>query len=160
MAFTNCTITGTFHDANENPLNGTFEATPSGVMQNSGVTTSPKVVKAKITAGVLSVKLVANDDPGTLPNVGPSSLDGGIVFYTIKIQLGGAVLEEFTVFVRHEKAEWDITELREKAGRVGIAPSTRQPLTTRATNQEIVELLGNLGLCEVIQVQPLSGELP
>jgi len=33
-------------------------------------------------------------------------------------------------------------------------------LTTRATNQQIVELLGNLGLCEVIQIQPLPGELP
>ena len=160
MAFTNCTITGTFKDPSGNLLNGTFEATPSGVMQNSGVRTSPKTIKAKITAGALSVKLVANNDPGTLPLTGPSSLDGTTTFYTIKVMLGGVVQEQFTVFVLHEKEEWDITELREKAGQVGIAPSQRQPLTTRATNQQIVELLGNLGLCEVIQIQPLPGELP
>jgi len=160
MAFTKCTITGTFKDPSGNLLNGTFEATPSGVMQNEGVTASPKTIKAKITAGVLSVELLANDDPGTLPLNGPTSLDGGLVYYTLKITLGGSVEENFTVYVLHEKLEWNITELREKAGRVGIPPSTRLPLTTRATNQEIVELLGFLGLCEVIQVQPLSGELP
>src|ERR1017187_7184064 len=153
--FTVCTITGTFHDANGNALNGTFQATPSGVMQNGVVTTSPKTIKAKITAGVLSPgsppggKLVANNDPGTLPLT--ASHSGATVFYTIKISLGGTAQEEFTVFVLHEKAEWNITELREKAGRIGIAPSTRLPLTTRATNQQIVELLGTLGLCEVIE---------
>lgn len=142
MAFTNIEITGTFKGANKEGLNGRVIATLSTPIQNTDVSITPTRIVGAVTNGTLSMTLVANNDPATLP-VGS--------FYTFRIELQRSEAREFKALVEYNVAEGkvDISKLYESSGFIGAR--IRPQLSVSPTLQELSEVLFDLGLAEPVQ---------
>lgn len=142
MAFTNIEITGTFNGANKEGLTGRVTATLSTPIQNADVSVSPSKIVGQVKNGALSMKLVANNDPATLP-VGS--------FYIFRIELQRTEFREFKALVEFNSPEGkvDISKLYESSGFIGAR--IRPQISVSPTNQELAEVLVDLGLAEQVQ---------
>lgn len=151
MAFTNITVTGTFEGSNGAPLNGHVTATLSTAIQNGTTTIAPLRVVGKVENGHLSMVLLANNDPETLPSGS---------YYTFRVELQGTSAYEFKAVVDHAspEAKVDITKLYESSGFVGVGSKLRPQISVSPTIQEVAEVLVILGLAEQVQ-KPFARDL-
>lgn len=149
MAFTPVEVTGTFKGANKEALAGRISATLSTPIQNADVSISPTKIVSNLVGGVLSMNLVANNDPATLP-VGS--------FYTFRIELQRTESREFKALVEYNVPEGkvDISKLYEGSGFIGAR--VRPQISVSPTNQELAEALVVLGLAEQVQ-KPYARDL-
>lgn len=103
MAFTPVTLTGTFRHPDGTNATGTVSAVPSSSMVNGVTITDLTPIVGTVTAGALSMSILATDDTGTAPSG---------AFYTFTVQLDGiAPVETFTAPISHLVTPLDFSAL-------------------------------------------------
>ena len=99
MAFTEATVTHTFKNADGTASSGAIQFTLNKRITNGNETITPSAITANLDSnGKLSVKLVSNQDPATLPEDSQWRMDWRILgaepeTFTIIVPTGGGTVE-------------------------------------------------------------------
>jgi len=149
MAFTTITIEGEVKGPHGEPVNGSVRAILSTTVTNGSTTVVPVTVTGRIQNGQLSMHLIANDDPDTLPKGS---------FYKFIVSSANIKPYEFTVRIKADTPEGkiDLSKLYEESGFIGA--KVRPTMLASATTQEIVEALRTLELIEYAETQSGQSE--
>lgn len=146
MAFTFVTITHTFQTAADLAAAGEVDFQPVEPMHNGNTIVAKKTTAVLSGAGVLSQKLAANTDPGTLPTG---------TTYKVTERITGQAAFSYYIQVPHNQGA--TLDLRTLAGWVGNTSAGSGVLTV---NSEAPDGTGNLVLSTGdIGAQPLADML-
>lgn len=121
MAFTPITVVGTFEDASGKPATGRVTATPSHVFTNGEDAVTTKPIVGTIVGGKLSFKLMASNDPETIPVE---------AFYTFRLETftgGPPTIFKAVVPYTAPGREIDWTTLARNAREFNVAGSVTVP---------------------------------
>ncbi len=103
MAFSQCTVTHTFENADGTAASGSIEFTLTNIMTNGATTLVPASITANLNgSGQLSQALTSNADTGTIPTTTQWRVDLRILgaqqqTYFITVPTGGGTADLFTL---------------------------------------------------------------